>query len=248
MTSFAQIIRSSTQEDIDTMWDNIKESSNPTRNIRDIFGEITIDSNGRIHSEHVPNNRPDDEYALLQAISILFIQGALSPIKRLSIQLSADSSFPSCIKPIIDHKDFGTLNLNKYRGSIPRDFWKLCCNFTISNGQPFWHYQIIAPANILGECNFHRLQALCECAREKKYSARNINTLYLWKQNLNRLPNSFGSLENLERLEIWDNPIRKVPQSTTMLFMLQNIIFSKDQKELSKSFNSLLPHVKIGWT
>ena len=99
----------------------------------------------------------------------------------------------------------------------------------------------------MGEVNFHRVQALCECAREKRLGAREITTLYLWKQNLNRLPNELGALENLERLELWGNSIRKLPQSTIMLYMLRHVVFSKDQEELSQSFHSLLPHVEIGW-
>lgn len=235
-------------QDSAIFWDSVSTSKHPTELIYNRFGTITLDSNGRPTSNLVTNQRPDDEYELLRALSFLFQLGKFEPIKRLTIQLSADITFPAFIKPIVDNSNFRTLNLNRFRGSIPRDFWKFCSNFTVSNGQPFWHYQIIAPANILGECNFHRLQALCEAAREGQKNARSITTLYLWKQHLNRLPNSLGSLENLQRLEVWGNPIRKVPQSSTMLYMLQNIIFSKDQKELSEAFHSMLPHVNVGWT
>jgi hypothetical protein len=248
MSPFAQIIRNGAEEQIESAWQNILTSTDPVRSIREKFGEISVGQNGLLYSEVLNSGRPEDEFALLRALSIMVSKGALPPIKRLTIQLSADSPFPYFIMGLIENPSFATLYLNRFRGEIPRDFWTLCTNFVVKAGQPSWHYQIVAPPNIMRECNYHRLKALCEAARKKEKAARSIKTLYLWNQNLNRLPNHFGRLESLERLELWGNPIERAPQSTVMLFNLKTIVFSKKQKKLSEDFTRILPHVTIGWT
>ena len=248
MSPFSQIIREGVEEQVETAWQQIITSGDPVAALHDTFGDISVGSNGRLQSERLDSNRPTEEFALLRALSILVAKGALPPVRRLTIQLSADSAFPYFIKPLLDNPVFSTLNLNRFRGKIPRDFWTMCTNFKVQSGQPSWHYQIIAPPNLLGECNFHRLKALATCAKENRNNANTVRTLYLWRQHLTRLPNNLGDLENLERLELWGNPIERFPQSTVMLFMLKDAVFSKEQQPLAEEFHSILPHVRIGWT
>ena len=166
-------------------------------------------------------------------------QNLSNPLRRFRL--------PYCIQIIIKMKSFKTLNLIFLRRPLPFDFWKFYTSVSIENGQAQWQYSVVVSPQHEPTCNYHRLKALGKLAEGKDQRLLEIRHLYLWNQELTHLPTELAFIENLERLEIWNNPIQEIPSSFQRLIHLKDIILSKDQQHLVPSIQKYLSQTTIGW-
>ena len=149
----------------------------------------------------------EDEWSALGLLDQLCAHIPEGSVRRIKLQLSADSPFPYELGYFLAQPEFRVLSLDTFRGELPLQFWRICGHFTVTEGKARWHYRVLGAPHLISESNAQHLKALCHRAQAEPEIAEHVELLFLWEQGLNRLPSNIGALTALRQIELWNNPL-----------------------------------------
>ncbi|MDH4129427.1 MAG: leucine-rich repeat domain-containing protein, partial [Spirochaetota bacterium] len=78
---------------------------------------------------------------------------------------------------------------------------------------------------------------------------RNLKSLFLWSNNISKIPTEIGKLEKLELLYLWKNNLTTLPDEIKNLKRLKRLDIKRNplsEKEKER-IKSLLPNVNVSF-